>query len=100
MADRTSKTLQELHEEWMGDPAYRTAFEQADRAMEIGERVRNLRLALGMSQSDLARKACTSRSAIARIEMGDGDPRMLTLRKVGAALGVELVIELRDPAVA
>jgi HTH-type transcriptional regulator/antitoxin HipB len=95
-----ARTLQELHEDWISDPEYRAAFDAADVLVEIGERIRKRRVALGLTQAELARRSCTSRSAIARIEVGDADPRMLTLQKVGAALGVELIVELRDPAVA
>lgn len=95
-----TRTLREIIASRESEPGFRETYEAARRAVEIGDQVRSRRLALGMSQSELARKACTSRSAIARIEMGDGDPRMFTLRRVGHALGVELVIDFRDPVVA
>jgi predicted transcriptional regulator len=46
------------------------------------EDLKRLRLKLGLTQSELARRAGVSQSLIARIEAGDIDPRLSTLRKI------------------
>ncbi len=44
--------------------------------------LRKLRLKLGLTQSELARRAGISQSLVARIEAGGVDPRVSTLRKI------------------
>ena len=75
------------------DPEYRAAYEAAQRAFVLGEAVRKARLARGMTQADLAAATGTSQSAIARLELGGGNPRLETLARVADALGVELSVK-------
>jgi ribosome-binding protein aMBF1 (putative translation factor) len=60
-------------------------------AAEVAER----RLALGLSQSDLARLVGTTQSAIARLERGGRPPRIDTLLRIADALDCELVVQLQ-----
>ncbi len=50
------------------------------------EELKRCRKRLGLTQTELARKAGVSQSLIARIEAGDIDPRLSTLRKIVGAL--------------
>jgi DNA-binding XRE family transcriptional regulator len=52
------------------DPGVREGYERSRRAYELGEQVRELRLARGSGQSALGALAGTSQQAIARIESG------------------------------
>ena len=54
--------------------------------LSIGELIRRRRLALGLSQRELARLAGVSQSLIARIETGSVNPRYETLRRILDAL--------------
>ena len=58
--------------------------------------VAQLRLHKGWSQAELAKRAETSQSYIARLEQGKIDPQMSTARKIATALGVS--IEILDQA--
>ena len=49
------------------------------------ERLRQKRIELSLTQSDLAKRAGVSQPLIARIESGDVDPRLSTLRKIFTA---------------
>jgi transcriptional regulator with XRE-family HTH domain len=69
----------------------------ARRSIELGEQVRRLRRARGWSQEELATRAHTSQAAIARLELGDVDPKVSTLERLSTALGADLVISLRAP---
>ncbi len=59
--------------------------------MDGGLLIREARLRAGLTQAELARRAATSQSAIARYEGGEVSPRVDTLDRIVAACGLELV---------
>ena len=61
----------------------------------IASQVTERRLALGLSQVELARLCATSQSAIARLENGGRPPRIDTLLRLAEALDCDLAVELR-----
>lgn len=58
-----------------------------------------LRLQKGWSQAELAKRASTSQSYIARLELGNVDPQVSTVIKLARALGVTVatVVEAISP---
>lgn len=48
----------------------------------------------GLSQGDLARRAGTSQSAVARLERGHSSPSLATLERLVGAAGFDLRLEL------
>lgn len=75
------------------DPAYLAALQRLMPYEQIAREVIALRMELGVSQEELARKVGTSASAIARLERGNHRPSVETLRRVAEAMDRELVIE-------
>jgi transcriptional regulator with XRE-family HTH domain len=65
-----------------------------------GAILRDARLRAGLTQRELARRAGTSQSVIARIEQGRSDPSTATLARLLAASGFELRTDLTPIAVA
>ncbi len=57
----------------------------------IGARIADIREAQGMTQSDLAKKIKTTQSAIARLESGKQNVTTDMLKKIGHALGKNLI---------
>lgn len=58
----------------------------------LGQRVKELRLASGLTQQELAVKAGISLSVLSSIEQGESsDPRASTLLRLRRALGVDIV---------
>ena len=57
----------------------------------IGERIADLREAAGITQSELGKKLATTQSAVARIESGKQNVSADMLKKIGKALGKNLV---------
>jgi transcriptional regulator with XRE-family HTH domain len=55
--------------------------------------VREMRLAVGLSQRAMARRAATSQPAIARYERGAATPSWETLERLAAAAGQRLRLE-------
>jgi ribosome-binding protein aMBF1 (putative translation factor) len=73
---------------------FRDAYREADDAYRLGCRVRELRLAAGLTQKQLADCVGTSQSAIARLELGGASPRLDTLARLSEALGGRLVVRI------
>lgn len=65
-----------------------------------GPILRQARLRAGLTQRELAVRARTSQSVVARIEQGRSDPSTATLTRLLAAAGFELRAELTPIAVA
>lgn len=65
--------------------------EMGDHLAEAGDvSLRSLRLKAGLSQRELAERIGTSQPNIARMEKSPGDVTLGTLRRLAAALGVDL----------
>jgi transcriptional regulator with XRE-family HTH domain len=60
-----------------------------------GPLLRDMRRRHGLSQSRLARRARTTQAVVSRIERGEASPTLDTLRRLLAAMGWELDLELR-----
>jgi ribosome-binding protein aMBF1 (putative translation factor) len=69
-------------------------YQSAKLAIEVGEKVRDAREALGMSQRDLAGRMGTSQAAVARLEAGGVGATLTTLQRVAGALDLRVTIEL------
>ena len=73
----------------------RAGYRQAKEAFELAERVRQTRERMDITQAELAKRIGSTQPAIARLEAGGSTPSFDTLRRIAAALGLELVVELR-----
>ena len=60
----------------------------------IADQVTERRVAMGLSQRELAELVGTTQSAIARLERGGRPPRIDTLLNIAEALDCELSVEL------
>jgi ribosome-binding protein aMBF1 (putative translation factor) len=93
MTERTRWS--DLREALLVRPGVRAEYERLRRAFALGEQVRALREAAGLSQQQLGQRIGTSQSAIARLETAVVEPKLDTLRRIGEALDAELVVELK-----
>ncbi|MCC3773961.1 helix-turn-helix domain-containing protein [Streptomyces sp. UNOB3_S3] len=84
---RTRKLLGETVEE---SPAY----VEAGHAFALGQAVHDRRTGLGLSQSELARRAGMTQSQISNIEGGDSVPTLPLLTRLAKALDASLTIDL------
>lgn len=66
---------------------------------EAGQLVHETRVAAGLTQRELARRAGTTQSAIARVERGRTSPSVATLSRLVNAAGRDLVLSTRLPPV-
>jgi HTH-type transcriptional regulator / antitoxin HipB len=77
---------------------YRHGSFEARRAFSIGQAVRERRLALGLSQTELARRADMTQPALSRLEAGGVIPTIPLLERITAALDADLIVEISPHA--
>ena len=71
---------------------------EARRALLLGRAVRERRLALGLSQVELGRRARMTQPALSRLEAGGVIPTIRLLERITRALDAELIIEISPRA--
>ncbi len=79
-----------------GSAEYQEGFSEAERAFRIGVAVRERRLALGLSQLELA--ALATQPALSRLEAGGVLPTIPLLVRISVALDAELIVEISPRA--
>jgi ribosome-binding protein aMBF1 (putative translation factor) len=79
-------------------PGYREGYAEAQRAFLIGQAVRERRLALGLSQVELATRAAMTQPALSRLEAGGVIPTIPLLDRISAALDADLIVHLAPHA--
>jgi ribosome-binding protein aMBF1 (putative translation factor) len=77
---------------------YHEGYAEARRAFLIGQAVRQRRLALGLSQVELAARAGMTQPALSRLEAGGVVPTIPLLERISAALDAELIVEIAPHA--
>jgi ribosome-binding protein aMBF1 (putative translation factor) len=89
------------HDEWgearMSDESVDHTSE-AERAFLIGLAVRERRLALGLSQVELAARARMTQPALSRLEAGGVVPTIPLLDRISAALDADLIVQISPHA--
>jgi len=77
---------------------YREGYAEARRSFLIGKAVRDRRLALGLSQAELAARAGMTQPALSRLEAGGVVPTIPLLERISAALDADLIVEIAPHA--
>lgn len=81
-----------------GSVEYREGYAEARRAFMIGQSVRERRLALGLSQTELASRTGMTQPALSRLEAGGAVPTIPVLERISAALDAELSVTITPHA--
>ncbi len=79
-------------------PEYREGYAEAQRAFLIGQAVRERRLALGLSQAEVATRAGMTQPALSRLEAGGVIPTIPLLERISAALDADLIVQIAPHA--
>jgi ribosome-binding protein aMBF1 (putative translation factor) len=77
---------------------YREGYAEARRAFLIGRAIRERRLALGLSQVELAGLAGMTQPALSRLEAGGVVPTIPLLDRISKALDADLIVEIAPHA--
>jgi ribosome-binding protein aMBF1 (putative translation factor) len=91
-------SYEELARERRDSEDYREGYAEARRAFLIGNAVRARRLALGLSQTELATRAGMTQPALSRLEAGGVVPTIPLLERISAALDADLIVEIAPHA--
>lgn len=96
--DRHAKTVRER---MARSPKYRRVFRETQRQIDLAVLVREMREAARFTQKELAERADTTQSAIARLEDADYTGQSLgLLRRIASECNVELRLCARGPGFA
>lgn len=77
------------------DPVFPGFREMAERRRALVDDLVARRIAMGLSQTDVAARMGTSQSAVARLESGNVDVRLSTLERYAAAVDRRLDVRLK-----
>jgi len=81
-----------------GSAEYQQGYAEAERAFRIGLAIRERRLALGLSQVELAARANMTQPALSRLEAGGVVPTIPLLERISAALDADLIVQISPHA--
>ncbi len=84
----------DILDDLLKDPEFRERHAQkdaADLAARVSDQIVRARIRVGMTQADLARKAGTQQSGIARAESGATLPSLAFLQRLAEAMGTHLI---------
>jgi len=92
------RSYEKIARQRRGSTQYREGYDEARRAFLIGQAVRERRLALGLSQTELAAGVGMTQPALSRLEAGGTVPTIPVLERIAAALGAELIVTIAPHA--
>ncbi len=82
------------HREQMRDPKYRKAYDALGPKYDLIHAILDARIKRGITQAEIAKRAGTTQSAIARFESGVGNPTLDFMQRVSAAVGARLEVRI------
>ena len=82
----------DLHEEWMKDPAFRAEYDALEEEFSLAAALIRARANAGLTQEQLAGRMGTKQEAVARWEGGKILPSTRTLTRLAKATGTRLAI--------
>ena len=88
-----TRPVTDLDGELRKDPEYEAALQELAPWEEIARQLMAFRIEQGLSQAELAWRCGVSQPPIARLERGEHEPRLATLRRVAHALDADLVLD-------
>ena len=84
----------EVHAELLQDPEYREIWTQEALAHVVSLGVLVYRTDRGLSQTGLAKELGVKQPAVSRLEIGEVNPSIETLRRLSSVLGIEFLISI------
>ncbi len=98
MTSNSHTSYEDLASQRRSSDDYRQGHAEAERAYLLGKAIRERRLALGLSQVELAARAGMTQPALSRLEAGGTIPTIPLLDRISAALDADLVVQINPHA--
>ncbi len=76
-------------------PGLKEEIERELKSLRIGEEIRAMRIASGMTQDELAKKLSTTKSAISRLENHSSSMRLSTIEKVAKVFDKKVMVSFK-----
>ncbi len=89
-------SLQQLKDRALQDEQVRSEYDALSDEFELINELLKMRTAAGLTQEQLAVKMGTKKSNISRLEKGNSNPTLITLRKYAKACGFKLAMNFRN----
>src|SRR5438270_10694487 len=94
MKERDLTTTEALHADDLNDPPDRVEWARTHLAHEVAQRVIAYRVEHHLTQTELARKLGMRQPHVARLEAGEHEPSLATLRRLAQVLSLEFHIDI------
>ena len=89
------RTLQEHIKEQLKNPEFVKEYEALGEEYEVVRQIIRARIAAGLTQKELAERIGTRQSNVSRIENGNSNPSIATLKRIAEATGTKLQVAFR-----
>lgn len=90
-------SFNEYLKEQMKDPEFKKEWAALEPEFSLVQALIDARESSGLTQSELARKTGIAQGDISKIENGNGNPSIKTLKRLAQGMGKSLRIEFVDP---
>ena len=94
MTTNTTTSHDEIMQELLRDPGSKEYWERTKFARAVANQIIKYRAQHGLSQTALARLIGVSQSVVGRLELGEHEPTISTLRKLSRTLGIRISIDI------
>lgn len=84
--------FQDFLKEELQDPEMRAAYDALEHEYAIKQAIIDARVAANMSQQELSQRTGIAQSDISKLERGNANPSLKTLRRLAEGLGMKLKI--------
>lgn len=90
--------LSEFLNEQLQDPEFKKEYDALEVEYSVKQAIINARTTVNISQQELSKRTGIAQSDISKIENGNANPSIKTLRRLAAGLGMKLKISFEPIA--
>ncbi|MBQ0040960.1 MAG: helix-turn-helix transcriptional regulator [Clostridiales bacterium] len=88
--------LSDLKNTYLTDPSIKTEYENLEPEFQIVQSIIDARIERNMTQQELADSTGINRTDLSKLENGNANPSLKTLKRVAAGLGKRIEIRFYD----
>lgn len=92
MDTKKGTTLSAVLQKELENPHFKKAYDELQPEFEIMKALMEARVSCNLTQQELAEKTGINQADISKLENGNGNPSLRTLKRLAAGMGRKLVI--------